>query len=85
MVDGPTFDRIGVVPSAMMISGNWDREFLLTLNSLVGSDGLLYLWELANNSHSYDLRYSLLWSPYGSPTIAENGVAECWPDSLQSV
>jgi undecaprenyl-diphosphatase len=31
-----------------VISGNWDRELLLTLNSLIGGDGL-YL-ELANNS-----------------------------------
>jgi undecaprenyl-diphosphatase len=33
-----------------MISGNWDRELLLTLNSLVGRDGLYLLWDLANNS-----------------------------------
>ena len=32
-----------------MISGNWDRELLLTLNSFVGSDSR-YLWQLANNA-----------------------------------
>jgi membrane-associated phospholipid phosphatase len=31
-----------------MISGNWDRELLLTLNSFVGSDSRS-LWQLANN------------------------------------
>ena len=31
-----------------MTSGYWDRELLLTLNSLVG-DGLPYVWEFANN------------------------------------
>jgi undecaprenyl-diphosphatase len=42
-----SFGPIGVVPSATMIS---DRELLLTLNSLVGSDGLLYLWKLVINA-----------------------------------
>ena len=37
------------MPSATMISGNWDRELLLTLNSLVGSDGLYLLWVLVND------------------------------------
>jgi undecaprenyl-diphosphatase len=33
----------------MMISGNWDRELLLTLNSLVGNDGLYPLLVLVND------------------------------------
>jgi membrane-associated phospholipid phosphatase len=32
-----------------MLSGDWDREVLLTLNSLAGSD-TLYVWDLANDS-----------------------------------
>ena len=48
MVHAPALDRIGVVLLATTISGNWDRELLLALNSLVGGDGLYV--ELANNA-----------------------------------
>jgi membrane-associated phospholipid phosphatase len=33
-----------------MISSNWDRELLLTLNSFVGHEGPHYVWEFANNA-----------------------------------
>ncbi|MBR0696607.1 phosphatase PAP2 family protein [Bradyrhizobium lablabi] len=33
-----------------MLDGNWDRELLLTLNSLVGLDGPHYVWGLASNA-----------------------------------
>jgi membrane-associated phospholipid phosphatase len=33
-----------------MISGDWDRELLLTLNSLVGHDGPHRVWGLASNA-----------------------------------
>jgi undecaprenyl-diphosphatase len=32
-----------------MLDGNWDRELLVTLNSLVGSDKPHYVWQFANN------------------------------------
>jgi membrane-associated phospholipid phosphatase len=33
-----------------MITGDWDRELLLALNSLVASDGPHYVWGLATNT-----------------------------------
>jgi membrane-associated phospholipid phosphatase len=44
-----------------MISGNWDRELLLTLNSLAGSD-TLYMWQLSNNPlfRGFPLFFSLV-------------------------
>jgi membrane-associated phospholipid phosphatase len=33
-----------------MLSSNWDRELLLTLNSFVGHEGPHHVWEFANNA-----------------------------------